>query len=359
MKILDKYILRKFLGTFTLALVLILSVAIVFDVSEKVEDFRKGATMSEILFDYYLNFVAFYGNMFSAMIVFISTIWFSSRMTANSEIVAILTGGVSFRRLMYPYFLGSTVVAIISLGLNHYVIPKTNIKRLKFEHTYVGSGYQEEYRQNIHRQIAPNNYVYFETYNEDRKSGYHFSYEVFRDGALANKMSSDFIRFDTVTNKWRLDNWNLRVINEDGSERISSGRRLDTAFAFSPEEVRPRLYTTSMMNTPQLLEFIEQEKVRGSENMNAYMVELHKRTSWPASTFVLILIAVSLCTRKTRGGLGLNIAIGLLLCLIYVFMTQISTTFATKDNFSPLMAVWLPNIIFAGIGIYLYRIAPK
>lgn len=340
-------------------MLLILALAVVFDVSEKIEDFRKGATFNEVFFDYYLNFLAFYGNMFSAMIVFISTIWFSSRLTANSEIVAMLTGGVSFNRLMWPYFIGATMVAIASLALNHFVIPKTNIKRLKFEHTYVGSGYREEYRQNIHRQIAPNHFVYFETYNQDRKSGYHFSYEVFENNALVSKLNSDFIRFDTTTNAWRLDNYNIRKVLPDGKEYLASGRRLDTALAFSPNEVRPRLYTTSMMNTPQLLNFIEAEKLRGSENMNAYLIELHKRTSWPASTFVLILIAVSLCTRKTRGGLGLNIAIGLLLCVVYVFMTQISTTFAAKDNFSPLVAVWLPNFIFGAIGIYLYRIAPK
>ncbi len=177
MKIIDKYILGKFLATFFVALVLILAVAIVFDVSEKVEDFRKGATWSEILFDYYLNFIAFYGNMFSAMILFISTIWFSSRMASNTEFVAILTGSVSFRRMLLPFFMGATIITIISLGLNHFVIPKTNIKRLKFEHTYVGSGYREVYTKDIHRQIAPGQFVYFETYNQDRQSGYHFTIE--------------------------------------------------------------------------------------------------------------------------------------------------------------------------------------
>ena len=359
MKIIDRYILGKFLGTFFTSLLLILSIAIVFDVSEKIEDFRKGATYSEIFFDYYLNFLAFYGNTFSAMIVFISTIWFTSRLASNTEVVAILTSGVSFRRMMFPFFLGATIVATMSLLLNHFVIPKTNVKRLKFEHTYVGSGYSEVYTKNIHRQISPGHFAYFETFNQDRQSGYHFTYEVIEDGKMVSKLASDFVRFDTTVNKWRLDNWTLRQIAEDGTEEISFGRKLDTNFAFSPKEVTPRLYTTSMMNTPQLLEFIAAEKIRGSENMNAYLVELHRRTSWPLSTFVLILIAVSLCTKKTRGGLGLNMAIGLLLCGVYVFMMQISTTFASKDTLSPLVAVWLPNILFAFIGIYLYRIAPK
>ena len=359
MKILDRYILGKFLGTFFVALGLILAVAIVFDVSEKVEDFRKGATWAEIIFDYYLNFIAFYGNMFSAMILFISTIWFSSRMASNTEIVAILTGSVSFNRMLRPYFIGATIIAIISLGLTHFVIPKTNIKRLKFEHTYVGSGYREVYNKNIHRQIAPGKFAYFETFNQDRQSGYHFTYEIIEDSKLKYKLASDFIRFDTIAQKWRLDNWTIRQIDDEGNEILKYGRRMDTVFAFSPAEVTPRLYTTSMMNTPQLLEFIEKEKIRGSENMSAYKVELHRRTSWPASTFVLILIAVSLCTKKTRGGLGVNMTIGLLLCFTYVFMMQVSTTFASKDSLSPLVAVWIPNIIFAVIGYYLYKIAPK
>jgi lipopolysaccharide export system permease protein len=358
-KIIDRYILNKFLGTFFLSLILILSVAIVFDISEKLEDFRKGASFNEIVFDYYLNFLAFYGNTFSSMILFISTIWFSSRMASNTEIVAILTGGVSFRRMLWPYFMGATIVALLSLALNHFIIPKTNVNRLKFEHTYVGNGPQDTYTQNIHRQVAPGVYIYFETYNQDRKSGYHFSAETIRDAHMLSKLSSDFARFDTVQNTWKLDNWNLRLILPDGSEEITKGRQMDTLLPFSPSEVRPRLYTVGMMNTPELLEFIDAEKLRGSENISAYMVELHKRTSWPASTYVLILIAVSLCTRKTRGGLGLNMAIGLMVCALYIFMMQISTTLATKDDFSPFWAVWLPNVVFSFLGIYLYRIAPK
>lgn len=342
-----------------MALALILAIAVVFDISEKIEDFRKGASASEIVFDYYLNFIAFYGNMFSAMFVFISTIWFTSRMASSSELVAILTSGVSFRRMLWPYFVGSTLVAIVSLGLNHYVIPKTNVKRLKFEHTYVGGSVKETYNQNIHRQILPGQFIYFETYSPDRRSGYRFTIEHIEDGKLRSKLSSDFIRFDTIIEKWHLDNYTLRTIDEMGIETLDVGRKMDTTLAFSPEEVTPRLFTVSMMNTPQLLDFIEAETTRGSENMNLYLVELHRRTAWPASTYVLILIAVSLCTRKTRGGLGLNMAIGLVLCVAYVFMMQISTTFATKDTFSPLMAVWLPNIVFALVGIYLYIIAPK
>lgn len=359
MRIVDKYILKKFLGAFVLSIVLILAVAVVFDVSEKLEDFRKGATLNEVVFDYYLNFVTFYGNMFSSMFVFISTIWFTSKMASNSELVAILTSGVSFKRMLLPYLIGSLIVASVSLALNHFFLPQTNIKRIKFEQTYVGGSHKETYTQNIHRQIKPGHYVYFETFSADRQSGYRFTYEVITDGILRSKLSSDFIRFDTIINKWQLDNWTLRTIDTSGAEHLEIGRKIDTAMAFTSAEVVPRLFTVSMMNTPELLEFIEKEKIRGSENMNSYFLELHRRTAFPVSTFVLVLIAVALSSRKSRGGLGINIAIGLLICLAYVFMMQISTTFAATGNFSPLLAVWLPNIIFAAIGLYLYYIAPK
>lgn len=359
MNIVDRYILRKFLGTFFFMLVLIMAIAIVFDITEKVEDFRKGASMDEIIFDYYLNFIAFYGNMFSAMIVFISTILFTSKMTTNSEIVAILTGGVSFRRMLYPYLVGSTVIFILSLMLNHFVIPKTNVKRLKFENTYVGH-YVERNAQDIHRQIKPNHMIYFETFNPSRMSGYNFTYEVFdEEKGLVSKLKSGFVRYDSTDARWILDSWNLRYIGEDGVEEISQGKRLDTTFAFSPKELSTKVQTSAMMTTPELLEYTEAERLRGSENLKHYRLEFHRRTAWPFATFVLILIAVSLSTRKKRGGLGINIAIGLLICLVYIFMMQISTTFATVGNMSPLVATWLPNIVFSILGVYLYYTAPK
>lgn len=359
LRIIDRYIIRKFLGTFFLTITLILAIAVVFDISEKIDNFiTQGATAYEIIFDYYLNFVVYYGNLFSSMIVFIATIFFTSRMTGNSEIVAILTGGVSFRRMMWPYFVAATILAGISYILGNYVIPKTNVTRLAFQHTYIDRQQDDRFK-NIHRQIKPGHIIYFDTYNGERQSGYHFTYEVFENNELRRKLKADFIRLDTVKNKWTLDNWNSRIISPDGKETIDAGRQKDTVFDFDPDEIVPKLYTIEMMNTPELNSFIEQERIRGSENMSYYLIEKYKRLSYPIATYILVLIGVSISSKKTRGGLGLNIAIGLVVCVSYIFFMQISTTFATLGNFPPMLAVWFPNIVFSIVGLYLYYIAPK
>tara|TARA_Y100001934_G_C12329095_1_gene764123 strand:+ start:263 stop:1351 length:1089 start_codon:yes stop_codon:yes gene_type:complete len=358
-KIIDRYIIGKFLGTFFLTIALILAIAIVFDISEKIDDFiTRGASTREIIIDYYLNFVVFYGNLFSSMIVFIATIFFTSRMTSNTEIVAILTGGVSFRRMMFPYFVSATIIALISFFLSHFVIPYTNVSRLEFQHSYIDKKEDERFK-NIHRQIKPGHIIYFENYNTKRFSGYHFTYEIIEGGKLVSKLKADFIRLDTATNEWVLDNYDLRTIDEEGKEHLEQGRKLRREFDFEAMDIVPRLYTVEMMNTPELNEFIEAERIRGSENINHYLIQKYQRTSWPFATYILVLIGVSISSRKTRGGLGLNVAIGLVLCVTYIFFMQISTTFATVGSMSPLLAVWTPNILFAGIAAYLYYIAPK
>ncbi|MDX5403908.1 MAG: LptF/LptG family permease, partial [Bacteroidota bacterium] len=310
MKLIDWYIFRKFIGTFFFVLALIMMIAIVFDISEKIEDFiSKGASMEEIIFDYYLNFLAFYGNTFSSLIVFISTILFASRMTARTEIVAILTSGVSFRRMMWPFFLGAVVIFGLNYYMSHYVIPKTNISRITFENTYINNPSNSRF-QNIYRQIRPGVIIYLENFNDERQSGYHFSMEKFNEGKLFYKLKADFLRYDSVANNWRLDNWEIRRIAENGAEEFSRGRQFDTTFSFQPDELVPKLYTVAMMETPVLEDFISAERVRGSSNINFYLVEKFRRTAYPASTFILVLIAVSLSTKKTRGGMGLNIAVG-------------------------------------------------
>ncbi len=360
MKIIDRYIIGKFLGTFFIMITLILSIAIVFDISEKIEDFiTKGASTKEIIVNYYFNFLVFYGNLFSSMIVFIATIFFTSRMTGNTEIVAILTSGVSFRRMMWPYFISASIIVLISLGLGHFVIPKTNAKRLDFQHTYIDRKQDDRFK-NIHRQIKPGHIIYFENYNAKRKTGYHFTYEVFdKKNRLTYKLKSNFIRLDTVKNQWVLDNYSIRRMSPEGIETLTSGRQKDTIFDFDAKDIVPRLFTVEMMNTLELNEFIETEILRGSENINFYLIEKYKRNSWPIATYILILIGVSISSQKTRGGLGLNIAIGLAICVTYIFFIQISTTFSKVGSFPPLLAVWLPNIIFSLVAIYLYYIAPK
>lgn len=360
LKIIDRYIIRNFLGTFFLTITLILSIAVVFDISEKIDDFiSEGATASEIIWDYYLNFVIYYGNLFSAIIVFIATIFFTSRMAANTELVAVLTGGVSFRRMLWPYFVAATLLAAINFTLSNYVIPATNVDRINFRRAYIDNNEDSRFK-NIHRQIIPGHMVYFESYNTNRDAGYLFSYEVFHNHSLIYKLKADFIRFDTSNNKWQLDKYSIREIDSiTGKETLSQGNRMDTTLPMDPSEIVPKLHTIEMMNTPQLNEFIEEEKIRGSENINFYLIEKYRRSSFPAATYILVLIGLSLSSQKKRGGIGINIAIGLLMGISYIFLMQISTTFSTLGNLSPLLAVWLPNIIFSVIALYMYYIAPK
>jgi len=370
---LDWYILRKFLGSFVLTMLLILSIAVVFDISQKLDHFQN-APWNVIIYDYYVNFIAFYGNFYSSLILFISTIWFTSRIAANSEIVAILTSGTSFRRMLRPYWVGTTIIFLISLALNHWVIPKTDIKRNAFEEKYV-TGIDRPIKQKIHRQVLPGHYVYFETFSGIRHSGYQFTYEVFENHKLASKLSADFVRLDTASGNWRLDNYRLRTIDSLGKEHIQSGRRLDTALSFTSKQIAPKLSSIKSMKSNELSQFIEQEELTGNENIASYQMEMQKRTSYPTSAYVFVLLAVSLASQKKRGGLGINIAIGLILCAIYIFCMRISETFASTGVLSTdgwfgkallwltiqpaEFAIWIPNILFASIAMWRYVAAPK
>ena len=374
MRKLDWYILRKFIGSFFLTMILILAIAIVFDISEKIDDFQNGATMNEIIFDYYLNFIAFYGNLFSALILFISTIWFTSRLASNTEVVAILTSGTSFNRFLKPYAVGATIIFLLSLTLNHMVVPHTNIKRIAFEEKYI-TGVSRPINQKVHRQILPGHYVYFETFSGLRQSGYQFTYEVFEDHQLVSKLSADFVRLDTAQNRWRLDNYRLRTLDSLQNESILTGRRLDTALAFTSEQIAPKLSSIATMNSRELSRFIAQEEITGNENIASYQMEMQRRTSYPASSYVFVLLAVALASQKRRGGLGINIAIGLVLSAIYIFAMQISQTFAQTGLLSvdsilgqtllwiriqpAEFAIWIPNLLFTIIAIWRYNAAPK
>lgn len=355
-------------------MVLILAIAIVFDISEKIDDFQNGATLHEIVFDYYVNFIAFYGNLFSALILFISTIWFTSRLASNTEVVAILTSGTSFRRFLRPYFVGATIICLLSLALNHLLVPHTNIERIKFEEKYI-TGVNRPINQKVHRQILPGHYVYFETFSGVRQSGYQFTYETFADHKLVSKLSADFVRLDTASGKWRLDNYRLRTLDEMGKENIATGRRMDTTLQFTSEQIAPKLSSIATMNSSELSDFIAQEEKTGNENIASYQMELQRRSSYPISSYVFVLMAVALASQKKRGGLGINIAIGLVLCAIYVFAMQISQTFATTGvlssdhivgkmllwvNIQPAeFAIWLPNLLFAIFAVWRYIKAPK
>ena len=276
MKILDKYIIRKFLGTFFFALGLIILIAIVFDISEKIDDFmERKAPINAIVFDYYLNFIPFFGNLFSPLFIFISVIYFTSRMAAQTEIVAILASGISFKRLLVPYMVAATVLASLSFYMNNWVLPHSNGKRIAFETRYIKNQYVYTNR-NVHKQISPGQYIYFESYNNIDKIGYQFSYEKFEKGKLIYKILSDRIIWDSISNKWTLENYFIRNIN-GMTEKINSGYRLDTVFAFYPAEFNRRINYIETMDYNELNSFIAQEQLRGSEEIVFYFIVIDNR----------------------------------------------------------------------------------
>jgi len=358
MKKIDLYIIRKFLGTFIYAITLIVVLAVIFDISEKIDDFiDKKAPLKEIVFSYYLNFIPYFVNLFSPLFTFIAVIFFTARMAAQTEIVAILSSGISFRRLLLPYFMAATILATLSFCLNNFVIPKSNKTRLQFENTYIKNQYLNSAR-NIHRQISPGVFIYFQSFNNIENIGYKFSLEKINQGKLYYKLMSDHIRWDSISNSWSIENYHIRYI-KGMKEIVETGARLDTALSFKPEEFGTRINNIETMNYSELREAIEDEKLKGSDLVQFYEIEKYNRISLPFATFVLTLIGVALASRKVRGGIGLHIGAGILISFTFILFMQVSNTFAIYGGVPPYIAVWIPDIVFGLLGIYLLRIAPK
>lgn len=358
MKKIDKYILLKFLGTFVLSISLIIIIVIVFDISEKIEDFvSKKAPLRAIIFDYYLNFIPYFVNLFSALFTFIAVIFFTSRMAANSEIVAILSNGVSFWRMLYPYLVAATIIAISSLLLNAYVIPHTNKKRIAFEEIYYRNKFHND-KWHMHFQLEPGTFAYVERYDIDDNFGHRFSLEKLHGQQLYYKLLSDGIKWDTVTHKWQIRNYVIRKINGD-KETISRGDKLDTIIALKPQDFGRKTNNIETMTLPQLSKYIADEKIKGSPNLEPFEIEKHKRLAMPFATIILTLIGVSLSSRKVRGGIGIHIGLGLLISFSYILFMQVSSTFAVSGQLSPFISVWIPNILYSLLAWYLLKKAPK
>lgn len=353
-KKLDWYIIKKFLGTFLLSMVLIMAIAIVFDVQEKYDDFiTKKAPLKEIIFDYYLNFIPYYANMFSSMFVFISVIFFTSKMAANSEIIAIHSGGVSFHRFLFPYLITAAIIGVLSGVLVLYVIPEANKTRIDFEDKYIKNKYQN-WEKNIHRQVRPGMFVYLESFNVDSDNAFRFSIEKYEDGKLVSKLTSDYAKWNVETEKWTVYNYFIREIHGD-TEIHKKGARLDTACYFESKDLRMRDSYVEKMNIVELNEFIENQKLQGTDNIEKLMIEKYQRWALPFSAFIMTLLGVCLSNKKKRGGTVINIVIGIAMCFSYILLLQVSTTFTINLGFSPLVSVWLPNILFTIITFFLYR----
>jgi lipopolysaccharide export system permease protein len=357
--ILDWYIIRKFLGTFFFTIALIVSIAVVFDLSEKIDDFlENNAPLRKIIVDYYLNFIPYFAVLFSPLFTFITVIYFTSRMAYNTEIIAILSSGISFHRLLVPYFISAFALTIFSFTLNNFVIPHANARKLIFEETYYHNSPKVVRDRNIHKQIEPGIYIYLESYNTISNSGRKFSMEKFEEGILVSKLFADEIRWDSLINKWHLRNFYIRNYLVDNQELIR-GQSVDTVINLTPEEFRRRDNAVEAMNLGELNRFIREQKLQGAADINHYLIDKHRRFSFPFSTFILTLIGVSVSSRKAKGGIGMQLGVGLLISFSYIVFMQFSSQFAISGSTSPFVAVWIPNVLFTIIAVFIYRLAPK
>lgn len=357
-KKIDKYIFKKFIGAFLISLLLIIILVIVFDAGEKIDKFvANEAPLRSIIFDYYLNFIPYFVNMYSPMFVFITVIVFTSRMAANSEIIAILSGGVSYHRMMVPYLVAATLIALVSLGLNFWVIPGSNVERLEFENTYVKN--KNTAVRNVHYQIAPGQFVFVESFSSWNNTAYRFTLETVEDNKIVSKISAESAVWDSLSGAWQLRRYFIRDYTSGLSDHVETGSQLDTVIALTVEDFYRNALTVQTLNYGDLRGLIKTQKLRGDANVMYALIELHNRWSMPFSAIILTIIGVSLSSRKKRGGIGWNLAFGIALTFSYVLFQRFAQMFVYTDVLPPGIAIWIPNVLFAIIAAILYKMAPK
>lgn len=358
---LDRYIIAKFLGHYFFSIALIISIAVVFDYNEHIDKFvSNNAPWRAIIFDYYLNFIPYFSNLFSPLFVFIAVIFFTSKLAENSEIIAMFSTGTSLHRLMRPYMFSALLIAILTYGLGAYIIPKGNITRIEFENTYKKKKKVESAR-NIQMEVEPNVIAYIERFESSNNTAYRFSLDSF-DG---NSMKSHFTARTLVyigdaenPHRWKAKNWQHRILT-DTLEHITDGLQLDTIIQVEPYDLLITKNQQETLTSPELKQYIDKQRRRGIANIKEFEIEYHKRIATSFAAFILTLIGVALSAKKVKGGMGLNLGIGIALSFGYIVFQTISSTFAVNGNMSPMVAVWIPNITFLIIGIYLYHKAPK
>ena len=358
-KKIDAYIVSKFITTFFVALILIIGIVIIFDISEKIDNFvAKEAPLKAVIFDYYLNFIPYFMNMFSPLFVFITVIFFTSKMAADSEIIAILSCGISFHRMMVPYIFSATLIALLSLCLNLFIIPDANKTRLDFENQYVKTRYKSVGR-NVHYQISPGEFVFAESFSSWNNTAYRFTLEKIVDNKMVSKISAESAVYDEEKNVWTLKKYFIRDYNNDITYRIRSVKPLDTTLALSSKDFYLTEKTVETLNYHELNNLIDTQRMRGDANVKFALIEKNTRFALPFSAFILTIMGVALSSKKRRGGIGWNIGIGIALAFTYILFLRFSQMFVHTDTLPPVIALWLPNVVFAIIAGFLYKIAPK
>jgi len=357
LKIIDKYIIKKFLTTFFFMLGVIMILAMVFDLSDRLGEFIDNeAPVSEIIFTYYFNFILLYGNMFSFMIIFISVIWFTAKMAQETEIIPIWNSGKPYTRFIRPYMIAATILVVISLFINHIVLPKSNRSRLDFEDKYYRDALNVT---DYHAEYPGNQLVQFKNFDPESNAITGFVLQRFdKNDSLIYMISARVATNANGTFKWRLDDYYERYVGYP-VDKLKEGKRKDTTFVFTIQEMATRTEIGSAMSSIELSEFIEKEKKKGSAIVPIYELELHQRTANPFATYILTIIGITVASRKKRGGIGINIAIGMLIVLIYIFAMKITAVAAENVGFPALIAAWIPNMIFAVVALLMYRTAQK
>lgn len=358
---LDWYIIRKFIGTYIFSIVLIISIALVFDFNENLSKFTKyHAPWRAIVFDYYANFIPYYSNLFSPLFVFIAVIFFTSKLAGNSEIIAMLSSGVSFRRLMRPYMISCVLIASVTFYLNSFVIPHGTVIRQNFESLYRNSK-KNTSAENVQLQVGKGTVAYIQHYDDRYKRGYGFSLDKFEGKKLVSHMTAMEIQYDTIADAkyhWKATNWKTRTL-VGLRERIVTGDVKDTVILMEPTDLVYSKGQQETFTSPELLDYISKQTSRGSGNVVQYEVEFHKRIAMSFSSFILTIIGLSLSARKRKGGMGLYLGIGLGLSFGYIMLQTVSSTFAINAGTPPVLAAWIPNLIFAFIAYFCYRHAPR
>ncbi len=360
-KRMDSYIIRKFIGTYVYSIVLIISISIVFDVNENLAKFTtNNAPLRAIVFDYYANFVPYFANLFSPLFVFIAVIFFTSKLASNSEIIAMLASGMSFKRLMRPYLISAALIAVLNFYLGSFVIPKGTVVRHDFESLYKNNK-KNTSASNIQLMVDKGVVAYMSQYDDTRKTGYGFSLYKFENKKLVSQMNANIIQYDTISDSryhWKAHNWKIRTL-KGMREQITSGFELDTVIQMEPTDLVFSKGQQETFTSPELKRYISKQQQRGSSNVVQYEVEYHKRIASSFASFILTIIGVSLSSRKRKGGMGMYLGIGLALSFTYILLQTVSATFAINADTPPVLAAWIPNILYAFIAYYCYRQAPN
>jgi len=377
LKLLDKYILKRFLSTFVFVVLILLAVITIIDLTEKMDKFAKAGLTASQIAGYYLDFIPWIGSLLAPITIFIATVYVCSRMAGHTEIIAILSSGVSFRRMLVPFFIGATLVGIVNFVLNGWVIPNSNKSRLAFEVQHLKSKYYFDQR-NVHIQVAPGTYLYMQSYNNSSQTGYHFTLERFEDNRLMEKLNAERIEWDSVKQTWTLRDWTLRkidgifespakpeivsgfettrLVNKDS---IVGGASMDTALVIRPKEFESDYRKYDGLTLNELNDFIKTLRARGATGIEVYEVEKYTRYTSPFTIFILVFMGVIVSSRKSRGGTGPQIALGFLLSFIFILFFTLFRTFAETGAMPPQISVWIPNIIFGAISIFMYKYVPR